>query len=122
MASLVDRSSARRWMLALLVLLLVLGHACELPAYADVVGTLQTAEESHHSNDGHHAGEKGLSCDAVSATSIPGHPRVAAALEISLVPQVTDPARPRMVARSLEGPAKFAARPPLFLLHASFLI
>jgi hypothetical protein len=122
MVSFVARSSARRWVLPLLVLLLVLGHACELPAYADVVGTSQTAEESHPSNDGHHAGEQGLSCDAVSATSIPGHPRVAAALEISVMPQVNDPAPPRMVARTFEGPPKFAARPPLFLLHASFLI
>ena len=122
MVSFVDRSSARRWVLPVLVLLLVLGHACELPAYADVVGTSQTAEESHHSHDGHHAGEQGFSCDAVSATSGPGHPRMAVALEISVVPQVNDPAPPRMVARTFEGPPKFAARPPLFLLHASFLI
>ncbi len=122
MVSLVERSSARRWVLPVLVLLLVLGHACELPAYADVVGTSQTAEESHHSHDGHHADEQGLSCDAATATSVPGHSRVAAALEISVVPQVNDPAPSRMVARTFEGPPKFAARPPLFLLHASFLI
>jgi hypothetical protein len=122
MVSFVARSSPRRWVLRLLVLLLVLGHACELPAYVDVVGTSQTAEESHHPNDGHHAGEQGLSCDEVSATSIPGHPRVAAALEISVVPQDNGQAPPRMVARSFERPPKFAARPPLFLLHASFLI
>jgi hypothetical protein len=122
MVSFVDRSSARRWVLPVLVLLLVLGHACELPAYADVVGTYQTAEESHHSHDGHHTGEQGLSCDAVSATSVPGHPRVAAAFETSVVPQVNDPAPPRMVGRTFEGPPKFAARTPLFLLHASFRI
>lgn len=114
--------SARRWVLLVLVLLLLLGHACELPAYAGIVGTAHAAEESHHSGDGHHADEQGLSCDPTIVTSGPGQPQVAAAPEISVLSQVNDPAPARTVARFFEGPAKFVARPPLFLLHASLLI
>jgi hypothetical protein len=47
---------------------------------------------------------------------------MAAALDVSIVPQVDDRVSPRPAARSREGLAKLAARPPLFLLHASFLI
>jgi hypothetical protein len=121
MADLVARPSACRWALPILVLLLVLGHACELPAYGDLVGAAH-ADESHHSGDRHHAGEQEISCDAVSATSSPGSPQLAAALDLSIVPQVNDRVSPRTAARSLEGLARLVARPPLFLLHASFLI
>jgi len=121
MVDFLERSSARRWALPVLVLLLVLGHACELPAYADVVGSSHTAEEPHHAGDGHHPGEQALSCDAATVTASPGHPQVAAAPKISMVSQVDD-APARAVAGSFEGPAKFAVRPPLFLLHASLLI
>jgi hypothetical protein len=117
-----ERSSARRWVFSLLVLFLVFGHVCDLQAYADVVSTSHTAEESHHSGGGHHGGEQELSCDPTSATSSPGQPQVAAAPELSVASPVNDPVPARMVARSVEGPAKFAVRPPLFLLHASLLI
>ena len=112
--------SARRWVLPVVVLLLVLGHACELPAYADLIGTSHAAEESHHAADGHHD-EPTLSCDpTTAATSGPSQSQVAAAPEFSVVSQVNH--RARTVARSFAGPAKFAHRPPLFLLHASLLI
>jgi hypothetical protein len=118
-----ERSSARRWVFPLLVLFLVLGHVCDLPAYADAISTAHTAEESHHhSGGGHHGDEQALSCDPTSATSSPGQPQVAAAPELSVASPVNDPVPARMVARSFEGPAKFAVRPPLFLLHASLLI
>jgi hypothetical protein len=122
MVDFVERWSARRWVLPVLVMLLVLGHACELPAYADVVGSSHTAGESHHAGDGHHTGEQALSCDLATATSSPGHFQVTAAPEISVVSQVDDPAPARVVAGSFEGPARFAVRAPLFLLHASLLI
>jgi hypothetical protein len=121
MVDFVERWSARGWVLPVLVMLLVLGHACELPAYADVVGSSQTAGEPHHAGDGHHSGEQALSCDPATATSSPAHPQVAAGPEISVVSQVDDPAPARVVAGAFEG-AKFAVRSPLFLLHASLLI
>ena|SRR5512146_2461497 len=116
----VERWCTRRWALPVLVLLLVLGHACELPAYA-VVGSSHAAGEPHHAGDGHHSGEQALSCDPAVATSSPSHPLLAAGPEISVVSQVDDPAPTRVVAVPFEG-AKFSGRPPLFLLYASFLI
>lgn len=113
---------AHRWVLPVLVVLLILGHACELPAYADVLASSHTAEESHHSSDGHHAGEQAISCDAIGVTSNAGQPQVGAALEISVMPEAIDPTPARVVARTFEGPAKLTGRPPLFLLHASLLI
>ncbi len=121
MADFVAWVSTRRWALPVLALLLVLGHACELPAYADLIGTSHATEESHRADDGHHGGEPTLSCDPTSATAIPGQPQVVAP-EFFVVSPVDDPAPARMVARSFEGPLKFAGRPPLFLLHASLLI
>ena len=122
MIALSDRWATRRWVLPILVVLLVLGHACELPAYADVFVQSQTAGESHHSADGHHGGEPAISCDAIGVTSTAGQPQVGAALEISAVLEPIDPARARLVARSFEDFAKLVGRPPLFLLHASLLI
>lgn len=121
-------SSARRWVFPMLVLFLVLGHACDLPAYVDFVNASHTAEESHRSGDGHHSSgdghhsdEQALSCGAATATSSPGYPQVAAP-EILVVSQVDEPAPIQMGVRSFEGSAKFSVRPPLFLLHASLLI
>ena len=130
MIDFVKRSSARRWLFPVLVLFIVLGHACDLPAYVDVVDASHAAEKSHYSGDdghhvlgdGHHSDEQALSCGAATATSSPGQPRVATAPGISVLLQVNYPAPSRRVAQSLEDPAKFAVRPPLFLLHASLLI
>ena len=122
MSDVVNRWAARRWVLPIVVVLLVLGHACEIPAYADVLASAQTAGAPHHSADDHHAGEQAVSCDAIGVTSNAGQPQVGAALETSVGLEAIDPAPARVVARSFESPAKPASRPPLFLLHASLLI
>jgi hypothetical protein len=109
-------------MFLILALFLVLGHICDLPAYADVVNISHTAGESHHAADGHHGDEQAVSCDPTIAASSPSQPQVAAAPEFLEVYPVNDSVRGRMVARVLEGPSKFSIRPPLFLLHASLLI
>ena len=117
-----ERSSARRWVLPILVLLLVLGHACELPAYAGLVGSSHAAEDRHHSGGGHHPGEPTISCDAVGVPSGPVYPQAGAALEISGAPRVDASIPARLAARSLEDAANVMVRPPLYLLHASLLI
>ena len=106
----------------MLVVLLVLGHACELPAYADLVGSSHAADEPHHSSDGHHPGERLDSCDTVGVTSSPGHLEQGAALEVTVALPADELAPARLVARSFESPARLIVRPPLFLLHASLLI
>ena len=116
------RSSVRRWVLPSLVVLLVLGHACELPAYPDLIEWSHAAGESHHSDDAHHAGEPSLSCEPATAMPGSGQPLVPSVLEISVVPEVTEPAPAWLVTRSLEGFVRLASRVPLFLLHASLLI
>lgn len=113
MPGLVDRLPATRWLLPLLVVILVLGHVCELPAYVELV--------SHHSTGGN-AGEQLSSCDALPATSGPGHSQVWATPDSAVVLPVVDPTPARGTAWSFEDPVTLVERLPLFLLHASLLI
>lgn len=113
MPSVVDRSRATRWLLPLLVVILVLGHVCELPAYVELA--------SHHSAEGN-ADEQLGSCDAVPATSSPGHAPVWAPPDVALALPVLDPTPARRAAWSFEDPVRLIERLPLFLLHASLLI
>ena len=97
----------------MLVLLLVLGHVCDLAAFADL--------DAHHSVDGH-SDEQWSSCDAAPATSSPGHARVWTALEIAAPFPAADSAPAHRPARFPEDSAALVDRPPLFLLYASLLI
>jgi hypothetical protein len=113
MPSFVDRLPATHWLLPLLVVILVLGHFCELPAYVELV--------SHHLAEGN-ADEQLSSCDAVTATSISGHSQVWTGLDMAVALPVIDAAPMRGTPQSVEDPAKLPSRLPLFLLHASLLI
>lgn len=99
-------------MLAILVVILVLGHVCELPAYVELV--------SHHSAD--NADEQLSSCDAVAATSSSSHFQVSTGLDVAPALQLVDAAPMRRMLQSFEDPANLPSRLPLFLLHASLLI
>ena len=101
---------------------LVLGHVCELPAYADVLFPLNSTEDA--SVDGHEH-EAELSCDPVDAVSN----------TTSLV-QVTGPLLEVTQAfpvassvsgwfatpSSIESRTRLPSRPRLFVLYASLLI
>ena len=114
--------TAYRWLLTIMATLLVLGHVCELPAYADLVFPLNSTEDA--STDSHEH-EAELSCDPVDAVSN----------TTSLV-QVTGPllevtqALPAVnsvpgwlaTPSSIESSTRPPSRPPLFVLHASLLI
>jgi hypothetical protein len=97
----------------MLVVILVLGHVCELPAYVELV--------SHHSAEGN-ADEQLISCDAVTATSSSGHSQVWTGLDMAVALPVIDAAPVRRTPQSFEDPARLQSRLPLFLLHASLLI
>ncbi len=97
----------------MLVVLLVLGHVCDLAAFADL--------DAHHPVDGH-ADELLGPCDAVPATSSPGHAQVWAPLERAMALPVAGVVPDRRVVSFIEEPATLAGRPPLFLLYASLLI
>ena len=114
------RASAHAWALPFLVLLLVLGHVCELPAYADLIVASHEAEHSHHS-DAHEEGQN-LSCDAVDIASAPGAPSAGPSLTTSAALTAVSKLPVPIALRASERPATLATGPPLFLLHSVLLI
>ena len=112
---------APRWLLPLLALLLVLGHACELPAYVDlVISSHLTEGAGHAAHDEAH--EAQISCDPVDVLASSGVLQVGPDLSAAQVVPLASPVPVRPLAVSLEGSKRLPSRPPLFLLHASLLI
>src|SRR5262245_8353804 len=110
---------ASRWFAPVLAFLLVLGHACELPAFADLVS--HAAEDAHHSAD-HHADEDLISCDAVGVPSSTGYLQVGPSLDVAVALPVARPAPVRAIIASPDVSNRLLSRPPLFLLYVSLLI
>jgi hypothetical protein len=102
--------------------LLVLGHVCELPAYADLVVPLHATEDPSADGHGH---EPELSCDPVDAVANTTSP-------VQAIGPVLAPGEMLPVANTVPGwlvtPSsadtftRVPSRPPLFVLHASLLI
>ena len=109
-----------------LTLLLLLDHACELPALAEAVAHVH---ESGHHAPGHHSPDHDpdanqVSCDAlIGIRSNPGgYPDLGPSLDTLGVRPVAGAVSSRVAValpRESTGPLR---RPPLFLLHASLLI
>ena len=108
-----------RWLVPMLAFLLVLGHACELPAFADLVS--HAAEDAHHSAD-HHADEDLISCDAAGLPSSTGYLQVSPSVEVAVALPVARSVPIRLLISSSEDSKRLPSRPPLFLLYASLLI
>ena len=123
--------SRRRWstsrsLVVVLTLLLLLGHACELPVLAEA---LAHVHESGHQAPGHHSPDHDpdaneVSCDALIGirSSTGGSPDLGPSLDTAGVLAVAGAVSSRVAAappRESTGPLR---RPPLFLLYASFLI
>ena len=111
---------APRWFLAILCALFVLGHACELPAYA---GLVTAALPSEHDESDAHEHDSELSCEPLDAARAPASVQVMPPPVhlIVLAPVVTDVSRFSREAL-FETRHKPPGRPPLFVLHASLLI
>ena len=107
-----------RWLLPALVLLLVLGHVCELPAYAGLLS--HHAHDAHHAD--HHADQPEISCDTVDAVSNTSSLHVAYLVDVAHAGSVRVPAPILRVDSSVEHSAIPRSRPPLFVLYASLLI
>ena len=107
------------WLVAILVSLLALGHACELPVFADLA--LHTTESAHHSSD-HHSDKDLIVCDAVGVPSTTVHVQVGPGLDAVGQIAAADPIPLRLVAAAPQDSPRLPGRPPLFLLHASLLI
>ena|SRR5688572_14957445 len=110
---------APRWLLPLLALLLVLGHACELPAYANLVSA-HLAESADHA--AHHSHEPEVACDPVDVLASTGSAQIGPGLGATQVAPLAGAVPARVLTGSLECSKRLPSRPPLFLLHASLLI
>ena len=108
-----------RWLAPMLVFLLVLGHACELPAVADFLS--HTAEDLHHSADDH-TDESLISCDAVALPSNTGSLHGVLGPDLADVVGVAHPVPARLMVSSRDDSDRAPRRPPLFLLYASLRI
>ena len=127
MLGLAGRIPAARWLFPLLVVMLVLGHVCDLPASVEAACHHHSAEgETHdHSHEGP-AGEQVSSRDAVMATSNSGHFQVhnqgRTGIDVAAAFPVIDAPPLAKTLEALTDPGKLRSRLPLFLLHASLLI
>jgi hypothetical protein len=101
-----------------IALFAVLGHVCVLPHEAHAVaGGPSESHGSHHE----HSQQDALhtaSCEAVQSTVTPAASMLPVA-RLAIVATFAELARGAIDARQ---PLVIAASPPLFLLHASFLI
>ena len=113
------RLTSAPWLVATLVTLLVLGHACELPAFADLA---THATESAHQSTDHHSDETRIECDAVGVPSSSVCFRMGPGLDSVGMVAAAGPVALRPVAAVPPDSTRLSCRPPLFLLHASLLI
>lgn len=98
-------------------LFVVLSHVCALPVHAAGLATLVGHTQGAHDESSADESVHGASCEAVRST-FAVTPPVLPATPATPVRVVT-----HIVRRPLDRPlAAFATSPPLFLLHASFLI
>ena len=111
---------APRWFLAGLCALFVLGHACELPAYAGLVTAALPAE--HDASDAHEH-ESELSCEPLDAVSAPASVQVMPPpVHLVVLPPVVTRVSRFVADAPLATRHKPPGRPPLFVLHAALLI
>lgn len=111
--------TSARWFVSILVSLLVLGHACELPAFTDLVAPATTFTHGHEMD--HHAGKSQIACDAVSVANT-AHAQAGPSSDALMAISIPSPAPVRPGGGAPSVSSRPASRPPLFLLHASLLI
>ena len=105
----------------MLVVVLVLGHVCELPAYAGLV--ISPHSTAGRSADGH-GHESEMSCDPVDAVSNTTPVQMMGpVLGFAQALPATSPDPGWLVTpSSIERSTRLPSRPPLFVLYASLLI
>lgn len=121
------RRSISRSLVFVLTVLLLLGHACELPAFAQAFAhTHEGAHESthHHSSDHHHGDDGRLSCDAVVGlrSGPSASPVVVLGVDALDVPARITVLPSQIAAAPDRESGRLPRRLPLFLLYASLLI
>ena len=104
-----------------MVVLLVLGHACELPAYAGLVIEAHATEGRSADGHGH---EAEMSCDPVDAVSNTAPVQVMGPVVgfAQALPATSAVLGWLVTPSSIERSTRLPSRPPLFVLYASLLI
>jgi hypothetical protein len=100
---------------------LVAGHLCEIEAFAAIVGH---GHEATHQSPDHHADDEDLLCEAVVAVPSSGGAwlDLGPALVTDRTNRLPGLVRAHVVAAARDVADARSSPPPLFLLHASFLI
>jgi hypothetical protein len=113
--------AAPRWLLTIMVALLMLGHVCELPAYAGLVIEAHAIEGRPADGHGH---EAEMSCEPVDAVSNTASVHVMGpVLGFAQALPATSPLLACLITpSSIERSTRLSSRPPLFVLYASLLI
>jgi hypothetical protein len=128
MLGLPGRIPAARWLFSVLVVMLVLGHVCDLPASVVAASHHHSAAgETHDQSHEGPTGEQVSSCDAATAASNSSHFHVQnqgrTGIDVAAaVPVIDAPPPVTETLQAFKDPGKLRGRLPLFLLHASFLI
>jgi hypothetical protein len=119
------RRKSAPWVVTILATLLIVGHVCELPAFADVVRLALTSTHPHDAPDAHHHHDRnghtddtGISCDPIDAARTVS-PDAGATLEAAAIDA---PSETRFVRVASRGALRPPTPPPLYLLHRSLLI
>jgi hypothetical protein len=104
-----------------MVVLLVLGHVCELPVYAGLVIEAHATEGRSAEGHGH---EPEMACDPIDAVSNTTPVQVIGpVLWFAQALPATSPVLGWLVtSSSIERSTRLPSRPPLFVLYASLLI
>ena len=105
----------------MLVVLLMLGHVCELPAYAGLVIAPHSTEGRSADGHGH---EPEMACDPVDAVSntTPVQPMNPVLESVEALPATSPISGGLTTPLSIERFTRRPSRPPLFVLYASLLI
>lgn len=118
-----DMLHARRfksapWLVATLVAMLILGHVCDLPAFANLA--VHTVGPSHHHEAEHRSDDSRISCGVGDATNTTyADVRV---LQPVAIGSISDPVPMCTTEVMAQGSIALLSRPPLFLLHSTLLI
>ena len=110
-----------RSLFPLLVLLLLLGHVCELAGAVDVAIASHAAADHNHSSAAP-SDESHFSCEAIDGLPSSGAAKATRGLASAILPVLAAPAALPLVTPSAAESPPLGTRPPLFLLHVSLLI
>ena len=106
------------WLALIVAFFAVLGHVCVLPHEAHAVTVEPSESHASHGEHSQHDALHTASCEAVQS-GVTAAASVVPVAGVVVVPAFAELGRGAIEARQ---PAVIAASPPLFLLHASFLI